>query len=193
MEQEGQVGLTWLSCGLFAAVAIGTAPGGPDASARLIRDLTMGRLELPSLQEVQEMVRRRRLRPRSPSAAARRRALLPVVRGRLGTDLDYDVRDATTRTVSEAQAFGADVQVTWDLPSLLFSPYEVAARREAEVARNRERADVQRATELFVERVRLALRLRDSASTELRLQAVRLDGLLSAVTDGAYRLRSRGP
>jgi hypothetical protein len=172
---------------LVLSVAL-TVPSQPETT---IRALTEGRLELPSLVAVQRMVRARR--GASRAGRARARGWLPRLRARVGSDLDVDVREAGTRTVTEAQGIGVEVVAQWDLRELLFSPYELGDRRLQRIEARGNRSDVARATELYVERVELALALRRAPSPQLRLRALRVDGLLSALTDGGYRLRSSGP
>lgn len=123
---------------------------------------------------------------------ARWRSALPDLTVRFGTDLDVDIRDATTRTVSEGQGLDFDAWARWRLPDLVFHVDELRVLREERAARAAQRAAKLRATELYFERVELRFARRRHDSDELRRAADRLDGLLDAVTGGAYRRWLRG-
>jgi len=169
-------GSTWVA----AALAV-TAAGHP--------------VDLPDLQQVQAWAATEAGRAPPPGALrrARWRGVLPHLTLRFGTDLDLDVRDASTRTVSEAQGLDFDAWARWRLPDLVFHPDELRVLRETRIGRSARRSARVQVTELYFERlqVRAARRARDSG--ELRRAAQRLDGLLDALTGGAYgRWRAGG-
>jgi hypothetical protein len=150
--------------------------------------------DFPSLEQVQAWAADAAGRgpPDSALARARWRAALPHLTVRFGSDVDLDIRSANTRTVVEGQALTFDAWARWRLPDLVFHPDELRVLREARSGQAVRTAARVRVTELYFERLRVrqARRRRDDAS--LRLEAARLDGLLDAVTAGAYRRWRRG-
>lgn len=151
-------------------------------------------LDLPRLDEVQAWAEAA-AGPgpgRSAAARARWRAVLPDLTLRFGTDLDLDIRSATTRTVSEGQGLSFDAWARWGLADLVFNVDELRVDRELRATRAAQIAARLRATELYFERLEVRARRRVRDSDELRRAAARLDGLLDALTAGAYRRWRRG-
>lgn len=150
--------------------------------------------DLPSIEEVLRAFEA----SRSSASASQRsrwkrrsrlRALLPTVRGRFGTDIDLDIRDATTRTISEAHGLEGDVFLSWDLRGLVFDRAELAAHREAAKADARERRQVAEVIRLYVERMRLqARRGADPLTGDEALRALEIDAVLHSWTGGFWPL-----
>lgn len=167
-----------------------------DAGARLLDALVEGRAELPSLVDVQRAAEEAlELTPSAEAEGwarrARLRGLVPDVEAGLGRDADLDVRgssdDGSFKTTTEGRQLGVDVSVRFELGELVFSDLELRASRERLARAASVHLARDRATQLYFDRVEVALRLRDAPSTELLLSAARLDGLLDALTGGRLR------
>lgn len=139
-------------------------------------------MRLPATEEVDSWVSR-----------ARWGALLPRLDVRFGSQRDLLVRDTLDGVdwARSGQGFGIDVAARWGLGGLAFGTQEPVLHRE----RLRRAASVRlvraEATELYFERLQVLLQLRDGPRPELVLRAAALDGQLSAITGGRYRVRRR--
>ena len=125
------------------------------------------------------------------SLRARRRAWLPQLDVRLGTDADVDVRGLglDNERWTQTRGFGIDLSLRWTLADLVFTETELRIDR-ARIARAATvRLAHERVVRAYFDRLRVELKLRREAPTmALRLEAARLDGLLVAYTRGAWRL-----
>ncbi|MCK6546846.1 hypothetical protein L6R52_13440 [Myxococcota bacterium] len=177
---------------LISLLLVTSVSTSTDAASRLIDALVDGRAELPALADVQRAAEDAlELTPSTEAEAwarrARLRGLVPDLEAGLGRDADLDVRasgESTFKTTTEGRQLAVDVGVRFELGELVFSDLELRASRE----RLARAASIQlardRVTQLYFDRVELALRLRDAPTPELLLVAARLEGLLDALTGG---------
>ncbi|MEM1025427.1 MAG: hypothetical protein AAGD10_11980 [Myxococcota bacterium] len=154
-----------------------------------VNALMAGQGRLPSLWSLLEVDAKAHLR--SARRRARWRGLVPQLRGRFGTDLDLDVRDASQRVVTETRALGGSVQASFDLSRLVFDDREVALELQRQRLDERLRLRRRRIVELYMGRLRLELRLEaEGPSLPACLEAAELDARLTVLCDGAYRVSS---
>jgi len=170
-------------CGLLAA----------QTEPERVQALVEGRGRLPSLASVLDGPDDRN-RLRSASKRSRWRGLVPKLRGRFGTDVDLDVRDASQRVVTETRALGGSVQATFDLSSLVFDDREVSLELQLQRATERRRRRRQQLVDLYMRRLALELEIEDEGPSLSRaVEAARLDGRLHVLSDGAYRASASWP
>lgn len=146
-----------------------------------------GQRGLPSLDQVQAAARAAAWAATDEPewSRARWRGLVPRLDVSVGTDADLDVRDTIeTRTTVEGRALGLRVAARFELGDLVFSDAELRAARLRSARGDAADARVLRATELYFDRVAVALALRGEPSVALALRAGLLDGQLTALTGG---------
>ena len=159
-----------------------------------------GQGRFPSLAAVQEAAEvALRLEPehraRSWSDRARNRGWVPRLDVRVGTDSDRDVRalGRVEESWTEERAFAADVAARWSLGDIVFADVELRVNRERLARSAAVRLARERVTKVYFQRLEVELAMRVRREARLVLEAARLDGLLKALTGGAWGLGGADP
>lgn len=170
-----------------------------EAFMESVRALVEGRDVFPALSATQRAaVEALDLEPaaraREWSSRARERGWVPRVDVRMGTDADRDVRalGSLDEKWTEERGFGADLAFRWSLGDVVFADAELRVNRERLARAAAVRLARERVTKVFFERLEVELALRAKPEPELVVEAARLDGLLAALTGGAWSLREVG-
>ncbi|MFO0726930.1 MAG: hypothetical protein U1E65_24315 [Myxococcota bacterium] len=124
---------------------------------------------------------------------SRLRGLLPNLEASVGTDADVALRDGSTSFItSEGRGFLARVSGRWSLGELLFSDAEMRAHRESAHRRAAIDVAVDRATELYFDRLEVLILGCSLEAPSLALRARRLDGAIAALTGGLRPENKKG-
>lgn len=186
---------------VLAFLIAATPVSSSSVAEQLIDALVAGQAELPSLREVQEgAVEALGLasleEAESWPSRARWRGVVPRVAASVGSDTDLDIRGSWTSpdhlTTTRGRQLGFDVAVRFELGELVFSDQELRASREAIARAAAVQLARDRATQIYFERLELALSMRDAPSPSLVLAVARLDGMLDAITGGRLSRHRKG-
>lgn len=110
-----------------------------------------------------------------------RRAWIPSIDARVGTDRNLDVRDATTTSwVRTGQGFGLQLRLRWSLADALFNDGVLRVEKTVRARRAARLRARDRLVNLYFERIELEIKLLTEPSPRLWLQAARIDSLLRA-------------